>query len=162
MLELWNKKYFDKFNVSFNNFINTGVLLCNLHELRKGNISDVFKNFLEKNDNNLDYPINEALNYITHKKNGYFSEKYVIIAFCDINEAFSYYSHSKIKIDKTKVVNSFKDPYIYHFIIHKKPWKGVTNYNGYICFDPITRFYEMAKKTKYYYKILDIFKVKYN
>ena len=68
MLELWNKKYFDKFNVSFNNFINTGVLLCNLHELRKGNISDVFKNFLEKNDNNLDYPINEALNYITHKK----------------------------------------------------------------------------------------------
>lgn len=161
MLEVWPENYFIKFNVSFNNFINSGVLLCNLHELRKGNISNNIKNFLEKNNNNLSFPINEALNFITHKKNGYFKEEYVVIGFCNVNEAYSYYNSSKIKMNNTKVVNSFKDPYIYHYIIYPKPWKSISNYNGYICLDPIARFYELARKTKYYYKMLDIFKIKY-
>lgn len=161
MLENGPKYFFSKFNVSFNNFINSGVLLCNLHELRKGKISNNIKNFLEKNNNNLGFPINEALNFVTHKKNGYFNEEYVVIGFCNEKAAYSYYKRSKIKMNITKVVNSFKDPYIYHFIIYPKPWKSIVKYKGYFCLDPTVRFYESARKTKYYYKILDIFKIKY-
>ena len=161
MLENWSKKYFKIYNVSFNNFINTGVMLCNLEELRKGNISYKMKYFLIKFNNKLNFPLNEALNFITHEKNGYFSEEYVVIGFCNRYEAFSYYNHSKIKLNKSKVLNSYEDPYIYHLIIHSKPWKNITYYKGYACLDRITRFYEIARKTKYYYKIMEKYPIKF-
>ena len=105
-------------------------------------------------------PVNEATNYITFPKNGYFSPKFIVISFCNKYEVLSYCKNLKIKIDCKKVLKAYKDPFIYHFIGHKKPWKKITNYHQYVCFDPIIRFYEMAKKTYYYYDILELFKVK--
>lgn len=159
MLENKDDKFFKKYNSYFNNFINTGVLLCNLEELRKGNISKKIEEFLLVHKYELEFPVNEPTNYITHKKNGYFSPEYAVIGFCNEDDAFSYYNYSKIKINKNKVLESYKDPYIYHFIYYTKPWRGITNKHGNVCFDPIMRFYEMAKKTKYYYKILKEFPV---
>jgi lipopolysaccharide biosynthesis glycosyltransferase len=162
MLEKWHfyKQYFKKFNVKFTNFINTGVLLCNLEELRKGNISEKIKNVLIKYNKQLEFPINEALNYVTHEKNGYFSEEYVVIGFCDRNQAFSYYKDSEIKLNNTKVLNSYEDPYIYHLIIYSKPWIKIHYYNGKACLDRITRFYEIARKTKFYHKIFEKYPIK--
>ena len=91
MLETWGNNYFNKYNIEINNFINTGVLLCNLDELRKGNISEKMKNFVIKYNEKLTFPLNEALNYVTHEKNGYFTEEYVTIGFCTKQKAFSYY-----------------------------------------------------------------------
>ena len=156
----WNEKDFKKVNAKFNNFINTGVLLCNLEELRKGNISEKIKNFLIKFDKKLGFPMNEALNFVTHEKNGYFSEEYVVIGFCNRNEAFTYYKNSKIKLNNTKVLNAYEDPYIYHLIIYSKPWKKIQYYNGKACLDRITRFYEIARKTKFYHKIFEKYPIK--
>ena len=162
MLEKWHfyKQYFKKFNVKFTNFINTGVLLCNLEELRKGNISEKIKNVLIKYNKQLEFPINEALNYVTHEKNGYFSEEYIVIGFCDRNQAFSYYKDSEIKLNNTKVLNSYEDPYIYHLIIYSKPWIKIHYYNGKACLDRIARFYEIARKTKFYHKIFEKYPIK--
>jgi lipopolysaccharide biosynthesis glycosyltransferase len=160
MLETKSNRFFNKFNSRFNNFINTGAMLFNLEELRKGKISEKIQKFLKNHYKELRSPVNEAMNYITSSKNGYFSPKFVVISFCNKNEVLSYCKNLKIKINCNQVLRAYKDPYIYHFIGHKKPWKKITNYKEYVCFDPIIRFYEMAKKTHYYYDILKIFKVK--
>lgn len=66
----------------------------------------------------------------------------------------------QIKVDRNEVIKAYKDPYIYHLIGYKsKPWNGIPNYFGTVCIDPIYRFYEMAKKTDYYYDIIEYFKI---
>ena len=74
-------------------------------------------------------------------------------------EAYNYYNYCKIKVNKSMVVKAYKDPYVYHFIIYFKPWKDIPNKNGVVCFDSISRFYEAARKTSYYYRILKEFPV---
>jgi lipopolysaccharide biosynthesis glycosyltransferase len=160
MLEPKSKRFFNKFNTNFDNFINTGAMLFNLEELRKGKISEKIQKFLMKHFKELRSPVNEAVNYITFSKNGYFTPKFVVTSFCNKYEVLSYCKHLKIKINCNQVLKAYKNPYIYHFIGHKKPWKKITNYKEYACFDPIIRFYEMARKTHYYYDILKFFKVK--
>ena len=39
------------------------------------------KDFLNKNNEILQCPINEALNFVAHEKNEYFNEEYVTMAF---------------------------------------------------------------------------------
>ena len=142
----------------FYNYINTGVMLCNLDELRKGNISEKFIQF-HKTYKQIRYPVNEALNIVSHQKNGYFDPEYVVIAFCDENEAFDYYDNKTFKLNKTALVGAYKDPYIYHFIYYGKPWKNIPRKNNKICVDRFIRFYEIARKTDYYYEILEKFKI---
>ena len=75
MPEPKNPQWFIDNNISFNNFINTGVLLCNLEELEKGNILNKITEYIRNNINNLKYPVNSefsiyfrGLNRTTHIK----------------------------------------------------------------------------------------------
>ena len=126
--------------------------------LKKGNISHKLIDYIKKNNNVLKFPVNEPTNLFTHMKNGYFSPKDVVIGFCNINDAFNYYNYSK-NINKTLVVEAYKNPYIYHYILLVKPWIGIKFKNNTMCLDPFVRFYEMARKTSYYYEILKIFPI---
>ena len=103
--------------------------------------------------------INEPTNIITHHKNGYFTPEYVVIGFCNKKDAYTYYDKSKLTINKKLVVKSYEDPYVLHYIIYFKPWKEIPNKNGLVCIDSITRFYEIARKTSYYYEILKKFPI---
>ena len=161
MLENRGKIFFKQYNINFNEYINSGVILCNLEELRKQNITNEYLKFFEKFKGNIRYTLNDGLNYVSKGKIGYFSPEYVVIGFCDQKEAFNYYKNMNIKVNRTKVVNSYKDPYIYHFILKSKPWRGIPSYHNKICVDPMTRFYEMARKTSFYYDILKIFSIKF-
>ena len=131
----------------------------NLEQLRKDNISEKMKRFLSEYQHKLDFPDQDAINAICSGKNGYFHPKYVVSGFCNINLIKDYVNALFIKVNLKDVIESYKNPYIYHLIIYTKPWNGITNHEGIVCFDPMTRFYEMARKTKYYYDILDNFKV---
>ena len=162
MLEPWKNYYFDKYNIKMNNFLNTGVLLCNLDELRKGNISEKMKDFLNKNNEILQCPINEALNFVAHEKNEYFNEEYVTMAFCNREKAYDYSRLTKGRFNDTKVVHSYEDPYIYHIITCSKPWKKIDYYKGYACLDALTRFYEIARKTRFYHEISEKYRIKEN
>ena len=159
MPEYVSEDFFIRNNVSFNNFINTGALLCNLDELRKDNISYKIFDYIKKNHKKILFPVNEPTNLITHKKNGYFTPEYVVVGYCNENEIYRYYNTSKLNINKSLVKKSYKDPYVYHFIMHIKPWMGIPNINGTVCFEPISRFYEAVRKTSYYYEILELFPV---
>ena len=160
MLENRHKKYFSNYNISFNQYINSGVLLCNLEELRKDKIANKYLYFFEKFKGNINYPLNDGLNFVSNGKNGYFPPEYIVIGFCNEKESFNYYNEMNIKVNNFDVLKSYKDPYIYHFILHYKPWKSVSNVNKIVCVDPMNRFYEIAKKTYFYYDILRQFTIK--
>ena len=164
-----------KFNMEYSkkkipNFINTGVILCNLEELRKGNIYKKYIRFYIKNKNKINAPVNEPLNIVSHVKNDYFGPEYVTIAFCNEFDAFNYYSNSLNKVNKTAVLKAYKDPYIYHlinyfdpnkklYLNYGKPWKKIPRKDKKVCVDRFIRFYEMARKTDFYYEILEKFKI---
>ena len=142
------------------NYINTGVMLFNLEELRKNEISKKMEEFLVKHNFKLLFPVNDSINTVCHEKNGYFPPEFVQWGFCNVHLIDKYISDLQIKINKEEVVKAYKDPYIYHLIGYKyKPWNGIPNYFGTVCIDPIIRFYEMAKKTDYYYEIIEEFKI---
>jgi lipopolysaccharide biosynthesis glycosyltransferase len=146
--------------LNVDNYINTGVMLFNLDELRKDNVAKKIEEFLIKYNYRLWFPVNDSLNTVCHKKNGYFSPEFVQWGFCNENFVNKYINELSIKLDKREVLKAYKDPYIYHMIGYQyKPWNGIPNYQGTVCIDPIARFYEMAKKTDYYYNIIEEFKI---
>ena len=99
MPEPKGKEWFINNSISFNNFINTGVLLCNLEELQKDNILDKITEYIRNNINNLKYPVNDPTNLISYKKNGIFNPEFVVVGFCNEEDAFNYYNYYKIKIN---------------------------------------------------------------
>lgn len=150
----------EDYGVKLNNFINTGVLLVNLENLRKDNVFPKIKEFLNKYNNKLLFPDQDTINGVCHEKNGYFPPKYVVWGFCAYNLIKNYINSLLIKVDLNKVIKAYKDPYIYHLMGYNgKPWNGITNDFGLVCYDQISRFYELARKTSYYYEILEHFKV---
>jgi lipopolysaccharide biosynthesis glycosyltransferase len=151
--------YFLQYKEKFKNFINTGVVLCNLDELRKLNFTNKFAEFFNKYNKKIKFPVNDATNIITHEKNGYFEPEYVVIGFCNEKEIQKYYKRMSLKIDVTEVINAYNDPYVYHLITKVKPWRDIPTIDGLVCFEPMIRFYEMAKKTVYFHKILELFPV---
>ena len=118
MPEYADENFFSKNKIRFNNFINTGALLCNLEELSKDNILAKIIEYIQKNHKKITFPVNEPTNLITHKKNGYFSPEYVVIGFCNKEEIYSYYNNVKLKVNKKLVEKAYEDPYVYHFIMH--------------------------------------------
>ena len=146
--------------INVKNYINTGVMMLNLEELRLGNVSKKLEEFLIKYNFKLLFPVNDSINTICHRKNGYFPPDLVQWGFCNVHLADKYINDLQIKIDRNEVIKAYKDPYIYHLIGYKyKPWNGLPNYYGTVCIDPIYRFYEIAKKTDYYYDIIEFFKI---
>lgn len=142
------------------NYINTGVILLNLEELRKGNISKKIEEFLVKYNFKLLFPVNDSLNTVCHEKNTYFPPEYVQWGFCNEHLVDKYIKELQINVDRNEVLKAYKDPYIYHLIGYKyKPWNGIPNFYGTVCIDPISRFYEMARKTSYYYDIIEKFTI---
>ena len=151
--------YFLQYKEKFKNFINTGVVLCNLDELRTLNFANKFAEFFNKYNKKIKFPVNDATNIITHEKNGYFEPEYVVIGFCNEKEIHKYYKRMSLKINVTEVINAYNDPYVYHLITKVKPWRDIPSIDGLVCFEPMIRFYEMAKKTVYFHKILELFPV---
>ena len=159
MLEYKVFTYAKYFRGKFDNYINTGVMLCNLEELRKENITEKFVEFYKQNNKTIRFPVNDGLNIVSHEKNDYFDPEYVVIGFCNEKSAYDYYEKTLIKLNQTAVRDAYKDPYIYHLIYYAKPWRNVPKEKDNVCVDPFTRFYEMARKTDYYYDILAEFNI---
>jgi lipopolysaccharide biosynthesis glycosyltransferase len=146
-------KPINKYGSQLKDFINSGVMLINLDNLRKDKIFDKIICFLKKNNDSLYFLDQDAINVVCNKKNGIFPSNYISFGICDS------ISFENIIISKKKNNSLSYDPYIFHFKVYMKPWIGIPNNNKLICFDQIHRFYEYARKTSYYFEILDKFKV---
>ena len=148
-------KPIEKYGKDLRDFICGGVLLINLDNLRKNKIFEKMIDFLNKNNRTLYYLDQDAINVVCNKKNGFFPEHYISLGYCDLN-LFEYVIKSK-----KDFIYKYQDnnPYIIHFKVFTKPWYGIPINNNLTCFDQIGRFYEFARKTKYYFEILNVFKV---
>ena len=144
-----------KYGQNLSYFINGGIILINLKNLRKDNIYKKIYRFLRKNNGSLLYMDQDAINVVCNKKNGFFPWYYVSNGICSINK---FKLLSKHKSKSSKYIQNLKEPYIFHFKIFTKPWYGIAK-KEIICFDFIHRFYEYARKTNYYFEILDTFRV---
>ena len=147
-------KPIEKYGKNLHDFINSGAILINLENLRNDNIFAKMIDFLRKNNQTLSYLDQDAINVVCNGKNGFFPSNYISSGICSLSKM-----QEINKIKSNLLINEQKEPYIFHFKIYIKPWFGIAteNNNNLICFDFFPRFYEYARKTKYYFYILEKF-----
>lgn len=146
-------KPLEKYGQNLTDFINSGVILINLENLRKNNIFPKMIDFLRKNNQSLSFLDQDAINVVCNGKNGIFPSNYISSGICNLSNI-----QEINKVNSHLLINEQKEPYIFHFKIYMKPWFGIaTGIDNLICFDFFPRFYEYARKTKFYFYILEKF-----
>lgn len=149
-------KPLSKYGKNLSDFINGGIILMNLEMLRKDKIYKKIYDFLRKNNGSLLYVDQDAINVVCNKKNGFFPEYYISNGICSA----TIFKHlNKHKLKNIEIIQALKEPYIFHFKIYTKPWYGIAKRKNMICFDFFPRFYEYAKKSSYYFEILEYFRI---
>lgn len=81
----YERKPIKKYGTNLNDFINSGVILINLENLRKDNIFPKMIKFLRKNNKNLLYLDQDAINVVCNRKNGFFPLNYISSGICNLN-----------------------------------------------------------------------------
>ena len=146
-----------KYGTNLTDFINSGAILINLENLRKDNIYQKIYQFLRQNNKRLSFLDQDAINVVCNKKNGFFPSHYISSGVCDLN-MLNYLNREKNITNKQ--INDLREPYIFHFKIYIKPWFNIAkNKQGMVCCDFFPRFYEYARKTSFYFEILENFKI---
>ena len=145
-----------KYGKNLKNFINGGIILINLENLRRDKIYEKIYEFLRKNNGSLPYLEQDAINIVCNQKNAIFPRYYVSHGICNYKR---FKTINSKKSNKGKLNQYLKEPYIFHFKIYIKPWYGIAKNKRMICFDFFPRFYEYARKSIYYFEILENFRV---
>jgi lipopolysaccharide biosynthesis glycosyltransferase len=73
-----------KYGNNLTDFINSGVILINLENLRKDNIFLKMIDFLRKNNHRLSFLDQDAINVVCNGKNGFFPSNYIISGTCSL------------------------------------------------------------------------------
>ncbi len=146
-----------KYRKKLKDFINSGVILINLELLRKDNIFPKIYRFLRKYNGHLSFLDQDAINVVCNKKNGFFPSYYFGNDLCNLNNIIKINMLNK---KQNHNIKNIAEPYIFHFTRYEKPWHGISK-NGFhmVCCDFFIRFYEYAKKSSYYFVILETFKI---
>ena len=137
------------------NYINVGVLLINIREIRRNNIDLELLSFTMKNAHKLYFPEQDSLNYIYNGKIGLLPYKYGIYLYGSFEEAQKDYLWKlKFNVDYDEVKRALEDPSLVHLCCcNPKVWnKNTKHERGYdhICQTFQKEFYYYAKKTLYY------------
>lgn len=99
-------------------YYNSGVLLINLRYWREHNTGERCIAYVNKNSKSVQYPDQDALNFITHKA-------WKVLPFRYNTQAFMYYRRNEI-LARTEYVNEMieasMNPLVMHFTEARKPW----------------------------------------
>ena len=155
----------DYLGIKANNWINAGVLLLNLKQIREDNKCFDLLN-ITKNGVNLKNDDNTVINYAFYPKIGKLPIKYGIFNFYDKHDIERYSKFLRQKINISEYEETLKDPGLIHNILClPKVWYNNSNYikqwtycekrNNCSCekFHKLWHYY--AKKSILYYEILD-------
>ena len=164
----------DSLGIKTNTYINCGVLLIDLYNLRKYNYTDKFMEYIKYHNNYkyLNHHDQTLLNYVCHDKIGYFRPKYHMWPFRNKKEIINTNKAFRTPYNQAEFLADFYDPFIIHFpgefkknikekggIYHEKYYKysllaeerktnkkknGFFKFNDYII--------HLIKKVKYRYK----------
>ena len=118
----------DHLKVKSDIFINSGVLLLNLYQLRKDDIVNKFLDFMYKNNNFLRNHDQTVLNYICFEKIGILPPKFGTFNMFKKNDIVRYNKHLRKKYNLDQFILEVKNPVIVHFTgDYPKPWEDCEN-----------------------------------
>ena len=108
----------DFLGIQTNTYINTGILLFDLYNLRKNNYVDKFMNYI-KEHNNVEYLYHHdqtLINYICYDKIGVLRPKYHMWPFKDKKDVIEKNKIFRIPYNEDEFISDFYDPFIVHFV----------------------------------------------
>lgn len=150
-LDGWDK---DEFKI----YVNGGVLLFNIGEIRKNNMDFKLLLFHQENFRKTHFLEQDSLNYIFKDKIGLLPLKYGVYLFGNIEEYKKVYlPKMRIDMNLTELENAIENPSIVHLCCcNPKVWSKNTRQEkgfSHICHRFQKEFYFYANKTRYYDKI---------
>ena len=147
---------------NFKIYVNGGVLLFNIHKIRKDNMDLKLLLFHGVNYTRTNFFEQDSLNYIYKNKIGLLPLKYGVYLFGNIEEYKKEYLYKmRIDINLTELENAIEKPSIVHLCCcNPKVWyKSTRQEKGFnhICERFQKEFYFYANKTKYYKEIYNTY-----
>ena len=147
---------------NFKIYVNGGVLLFNIHKIRKDNMDLKLLLFHGVNYTRTNFFEQDSLNYIYKNKIGLLPLKYGVYLFGNIEEYKKEYLYKmRIDINLTELENAIENPSIVHLCCcNPKVWyKSTRQEKGFnhICERFQKEFYFYANKTKYYKEIYNTY-----
>ena len=147
---------------NFKIYVNGGVLLFNIHKIRKDNMDLELLLFHGVNYTRTNFFEQDSLNYIYKNKIGLLPLKYGVYLFGNIEEYKKEYLYKmRIDINLTELENAIEKPSIVHLCCcNPKVWyKSTRQEKGFnhICERFQKEFYFYANKTKYYKEIYNTY-----
>ena len=148
----YNKK-FKIFDITFDKWVNSGVLLMDLKNIREKGYDIKLVEFMIKNRKKLIQHDQTVINVVFYKNIGLLPLKYVIFSFENFREFIIFNREQNINYRRSKdeLGEAYIHPFLVHFAGEKKPW-----YGGGYAFQEYWWYY--AKKTDYYNEILQYYK----
>ena len=137
----------DSLGIYIKNYINSGILLMDLYNLRKYKYVNKFLDYLNKH-NNLQFLYHHdqtLINYVCHDKIGILRPKYHMWPFENILEIIDLNKKFRIPYNETEFIQDYYNPFIIHFPGTYKLRKGNKN-NTY--YDKIDKYRELSKLVK--------------
>ena len=130
----------DSLGIYINNYINGGVLLMDLHNLRKFNYVDKFLGYIKLHNNYryLNHHDQTLVNYVCHDKIGILRPKYHMWPFKNESEIKQINDRFRIKYNITEFIRDYYNPVIVHFPGGYKKKEGMF-------FNKMKKYYKMAE-----------------
>ena len=143
-------------------YINAGVMLINIPEIRKHNKDIELIQYTFKNAKKLFFLEQDGLNVIYYNKTGILPLKYGVYLFGNITEFNKKYARKfLLKFNQKELQNAIEEPSIVHLCCcNPKIWFKKTHQEkgfNHICKKYQKQFYFFANKTKYYDEIYNIY-----
>jgi lipopolysaccharide biosynthesis glycosyltransferase len=148
----------DQLGIKPKHYVNGGVLLFNIAEIRKNNMDLELLLYTLRNKEKLIFLEQDTLNYVYNEKIGLLPFKFGIYLYGSFKEAKDNYLYKlRIKVNYDEVEKALEDPTIVHFCCcNPKIWfKNTKHERGFnhTCHKYQKIFYYYANKTKYYDEI---------
>ena len=150
------------FGIKTYKYVTSGVLLIDLKEMRKENITKKFIAFMKENRDKLSQEDQTVINVVLHGKIDLLPPKYGMWNFVSKKSLLYHnnYENKTLNItayDENEVIQAWKNPTIIHYVRHK-PWKRKTIYTHK---EFLKKWWFYAKKSDEYENILKYYKIRY-
>ena len=141
-----------QFGLSSDKYINCGILLINLKDLRKNLIVKKLIDFVATH--RLRFHEQTAINCVCHNNTQVLPFKFNLFAYpsIDILNRLNSQQKEKYRVNMSVLNQSFNEPTLYHYISLQKPWRKTTTK-----FNRVYWWY-YAKMSGFYQEILDFYK----
>ena len=107
----------DRLGIMTKTYINCGILLIDLYNLRKYKYVDKFMDYLHYHNNPryLNHHDQTLINYVCHDKIGLLSPKFHMWPFSGIDSIKEFNNNLRTKYNEKEFIQAFNDPFIVHF-----------------------------------------------